>query len=128
MRYFCNKKKWLWGVIAAACGCALIYGVSCITNDEPAEKAEWQNSVFSTETDEEREAGDGVGENNAQNDAPSSGDTSSSKEERVIIDYEYGACNNHCGCTQYAHYSGKKACVNCAKHECPTSKYDHERR
>ena len=123
-------KKLLLGVIAAVCGCALIYGVSCFTKDESAEKAEWEETGYSTETDERHEAGDesADNDNNANNNAPSSDETSSSKEERAIIDYEYGACNNGCGCTQYAHYSGNKTCVNCAKHECPTSKYDHERR
>ena len=123
-------KKWLWGFIAAVCVLGVIYGVSHMSNDEPAEKAEWQDSVFSVGKDEGREAVERPvdNENNVKKDAPSPGEASAFKDDRVIVDYDYGACNNGCGCTQYAHYAGRKACVNCAKHDCPTSKYDHERR
>ena len=126
-----NIKKWLWGVIGAGCVLGVIFGVVSIINDGSDDKAEWSDSVYSTETEKGREADNETEDNennvsNVSNDQPSSDEASPFKDNRVIVDYEYGACNNGCGCTQYAHYSGRKACVNCAKNDCPTSKYDHE--
>ena len=123
-------RKWFWGIVGAGCVFGVIFGVASVVSDGSDEKAEWNDSAVSAETVEEREAEKETGgnENNVKNDKPSSGEKSPFKDDRVIVDYDYGACNNGCGCTQYAHYSGRKACVNCAKHDCPTSKYDHERR
>lgn len=125
-----NFKKWFWGVIGAGCLVGIIFGIASVVNDGSEDKPEWSEPVFSTETEEGREADKETGdnENNVNNDKPSSDSESPFKDERVIVDYDYGACNNGCGCTQYAHYPGLKTCVNCAKNECPTSKYDHERK
>ena len=119
-------KKLFWGVIGTACVLGIVFGIVSIFNSGSEEKAEWSDSTFSTEAVEGREADNEAGDNiNKEN--PSSDRASSKDEERVIVDYDYGACNNGCGCTQYAHHPGKKICVNCSKHDCYTSKYDHVR-
>ena len=119
-------KKLFWGVIGAACVFGIVFGIVSIFNSGSEEKAEWSDSTFSTEAVEGREADNEAGDNiNKEN--PSSDRASSKDEERVIVDYDYGACNNGCGCTQYAHHPGIKICVNCSKHDCYTSKYDHVR-
>jgi hypothetical protein len=119
-------KKLFWGVIGAVCVFGIIFGIVSIVNSGSDEKAEWSDSTFSTEAVEGREADNEAGDNiNKEN--PSSDRASSKDEERVIVDYDYGACNNGCGCTQYAHHPGIKICVNCSKHDCYTSKYDHVR-
>ena len=120
-------KKLFWGVIGAACVFGIIFGIASIVNSGSDEKAEWSDSTFSTEAVEGREA-DNEAEDNDNNVNKENSDRASSKdEERVIVDYDYGACNNGCGCTQYAHHPGIKICVNCSKHDCYTSKYDHVR-
>ncbi len=119
-------KKLFWGVIGTACVLGIVFGIVSIFNSGSEEKAEWSDSTFSTEAVEGREADNEAGDNiNKEN--PSSDRASSKDEERVIVDYDYGACNNGCGCTQYAHHPGIKICVNCSKHDCYTSKYDHVR-
>ena len=45
----------------------------------------------------------------------------------IIVEPEYGACNNRCGCDQYAHYPGRTACVFCAENNCMTNKFGHRR-
>ena len=122
-------KKWFWGVIGAGCVFGIIFGIASIVNSGSEDKAEWSDSTFSTETVEGREADNETGDNdnNVNKENPSSDGMSSDDEERVIVDYDYGACNNGCGCTQYAHHPGNKICVNCSKHDCYTSKYDHVR-
>jgi hypothetical protein len=120
-------KKLFWGVIGAACVFGIVFGIVSIFNSGSEEKAEWSDSTFSTEAVEGREA-DNEAEDNDNNVNKENSDRASSKdEERVIVDYDYGACNNGCGCTQYAHHPGIKICVNCSKHDCYTSKYDHVR-
>ena len=119
-------KKLFWGVIGAACVFGIIFGIVSIFNSGSEEKAEWSDSTFSTEAVEGREADNEAGDN-INKDNPSSDRASSKDEKRVIVDYDYGACNNGCGCTQYAHHPGIKICVNCSKHDCYTSKYDHVR-
>lgn len=119
-------KKLFWGVIGTACVLGIVFGIVSIFNSGSEEKAEWSDSTFSTEAVEGREADNEAGDDiNKEN--PSSDRASSKDEERVIVDYDYGACNNGCGCTQYAHHPGIKICVNCSKHDCYTSKYDHVR-
>lgn len=61
---------------------------------------------------------------NYTDDESSSGDVSF-RGRQVIPDYDYGSCNNDCGCTQYAHYPGQTSCVNCAENGCTTNKYGH---
>ena len=120
-------KKLFWGVIGTACVLGIVFGIVSIFNSGSEEKAEWSDSTFSTEAVEGREA-DNEAEDNDNNVNKENSDRASSKdEERVIVDYDYGACNNGCGCTQYAHHPGNKICVNCSKHDCYTSKYDHVR-
>lgn len=120
-------KKLFWGVIGTACILGIVFGIVSIFNSGSEEKAEWSDSTFSTEAVEGREA-DNEAEDNDNNVNKENSDRASSKdEERVIVDYDYGACNNGCGCTQYAHHPGIKICVNCSKHDCYTSKYDHVR-
>lgn len=120
-------KKLFWGVIGTACVLGTVFGIVSIFNSGSEEKAEWSDSTFSTEAVEGREA-DNEAEDNDNNVNKENSDRASSKdEERVIVDYDYGACNNGCGCTQYAHHPGIKICVNCSKHDCYTSKYDHVR-
>ena len=120
-------KKLFWGVIGTACVLGIVFGIVSIFNSGSEEKAEWSDSTFSTEAVERREA-DNEAEDNDNNVNKENSDRASSKdEERVIVDYDYGACNNGCGCTQYAHHPGIKICVNCSKHDCYTSKYDHVR-
>jgi hypothetical protein len=126
-------KKWFWGIVIAVCVAGVIFWVASVGNDGSDDMAEWSDQSFSAETDGRQEAdseteGNGKNADNKKNAQPSSDSRSPFKDNRVIVDYDYGACNNGCGCTQYAHYSGRKACVNCAKNDCPTSKYDHERR
>jgi hypothetical protein len=126
-------KKWFWGIVVAVFVAGVIFWVASVGNDGSDDKAEWSDQTFSAETDGRQEAdseteGNGKNADNKKNAQPSSDSRSPFKDNRVIVDYDYGACNNGCGCTQYAHYSGRKACVNCAKNDCPTSKYDHERR
>ena len=124
-----NYKKWFWGIVAG-CVVGIVLGINSVLKDSSDEKAEWSDSIISTETVEGREAdSETKGNDNSVNESkPASNEASPFKDNRVIVDYDYGACNNGCGCTQYAHYPGRKACVNCAKHDCPTSKYDHERK
>ena len=120
-------KKLFWGVIGTACVLGIVFGIVSIFNSGSEEKAEWSDSTFSTEAVEGCEA-DNEAEDNDNNVNKENSDRASSKdEERVIVDYDYGACNNGCGCTQYAHHPGIKICVNCSKHDCYTSKYDHVR-
>ena len=122
-------KKLFWGVIGTACVLGIVFGIVSIFNSGSEEKAEWSDSTFSTEAVEGRETDNEAGDydNNVNKENPSSDRVSSKDEERVIVDYDYGACNNGCGCTQYAHHPGNKICVNCSKHDCYTSKYDHVR-
>ena len=120
-------KKLFWGVIGAACVFGIVFGIVSIFNSGSEEKAEWSDSTFSTEAVEGREADNEAGDNDNNVNKENSDRASSKEEERVIVDYDYGACNNGCGCTQYAHHPGIKICVNCSKHDCYTSKYDHVR-
>ena len=120
-------KKLFWGVIGAACVFGIIFGIASIVNSGSDEKAEWSDSTFSTEAVEGREADNEAGDNDNNVNKENSDRASSKDEERVIVDYDYGACNNGCGCTQYAHHPGINICVNCSKQDCYTSKYDHVR-
>lgn len=120
-------KKLFWGVIGTACVLGIVFGIVSIFNSGSEEKAEWSDSTFSTEAVEGREADNEAEDNDNNVNKENSARASSKDEERVIVDYDYGACNNGCGCTQYAHHPGIKICVNCSKHDCYTSKYDHVR-
>ena len=120
-------KKWFLGVIGAVCVFGIVFGIASIVNSGSDEKAEWSDSTFSTGAVEGREADNEAGNNDNNVNKENLDRASSNDEERVIVDYDYGACNNGCGCTQYAHHPGIKICVNCSKHDCYTSKYDHVR-
>lgn len=102
------------GVIYLGCIIAILGGLASVIDDA------------SSDIGDEYGSDDEINWDYSSDDDESSSGEISFKGGEIIVDYNYGACNSGCGCTQYAHKPGKTACVNCAKRGCSTNKYGHE--
>lgn len=100
-------------VIYAGCIFAFIGGLASVIDDSSSDIGDRYGSEDEINWDSSKDV------------ESSSGDVSF-KGRSAIADYDYGACNSGCGCTQYAHYPGQTACVNCAENGCTTNKFGHE--
>ena len=100
------------GFINFAFGVVLfLVGIVCIGNGLASDSDESYSSrnEYYDDTDDESSSGE-----------------VSFRGRQAVADYNYGRCNSGCGCTQYAHYPGQSACVNCAENGCSTNKFGHE--
>jgi hypothetical protein len=100
------------GLFLLMCLAAVLFGFIIIIVDATSDIGDSRDSYYESSEDYDD---DEVNETNL-----------SFRGREVIADYDYGRCNNGCGCTQYAHYPGQTACVNCEENGCSTNKFGHK--